>query len=435
MKKPGQIISLSIRGLGGSGEGVGDDNGYVVFVDGALPGEVITARLTECHKKHARAELLSISHPSPDRISPICPLFSRCGGCQLMHLDYPKQLEIKRQRVVDALQRIGKIEVPVAPCIPSPSPLFYRNKIQLPVQIHPHRLAIGLYARSSHDLVEIDTCPIHCELGNDIYRSIRRILEQKRPKLRHLLIKSALRTNEALVILVSSEPPSPQIYDLAREIRATHPAIKGVIHNLHSGPENVILGHSYRTLAGVDTIQELLGGLSFQFSAASFFQVNPGQAERLYEKAIEFANLTGNETVLDAYCGVGTLSLFFAKKTKKVFGVECVPQAIENAKRNAELNGIQNVAFTCALSEEYIQKVPPIDLILLNPPRKGCNRSFLDGIGKLSPSKAIYISCDPATLARDLVHLKTFGYKADCIQPFDMFPQTAHVECVVSLSK
>ncbi len=271
---------------GHSGEGVGSSDGYVVFVDGALPGEQIEARMMKSQKRHGFAELLSIQRASSDRVEPSCPLFGQCGGCQLMHLAYPKQLEMKRQRVVDALGRIGKIDAEVFPCLPSPSPLAYRNKIQLPVKNDGREIAFGLYARNSHDLVEVDDCPIHCALGEEVYRAVRAILKRASLEgLRHLLIKSAVQTNEALVILVTRHSPSPLLLTLAEEILASHPAIKGVVHNLHEGKENVILGPSYKTLAGEGLIHEQLGGLTFQISPASFFQVNPAQAERLYEKS------------------------------------------------------------------------------------------------------------------------------------------------------
>jgi 23S rRNA (uracil1939-C5)-methyltransferase len=433
-KNKGDIVTLEIRGLGSEGEGVGEEEGYVLFVEGALPGERVEAELLVCKKRHGIAKLRKILRPSPDRVSPPCPLFGRCGGCQLMHLSYPKQLEVKRQRVIDALERIGKIETSVEPCLPSPLPLAYRNKIQLPIRIGSDEFALGLYSRSSHDLVEIDACFIHCELGEEVFQAVQPLLKQERPLLRHLLIKSALQTKQSLVILVGKKRPTPPLFQLAQKILKAHPSIQGVVYNLQSGPENVILGPIYHTLAGSDTIQERLSDLTFQISAGSFFQVNPLQAERLYAKALDFAQPTGEETVLDAYCGVGTLSLFFARKVKQVFGVECVPQAIENAKKNGEMNGISNARFVCATSEESVAKLPPIDIALLNPPRKGCDPAFLNGIARLFPKKIIYISCDPATLARDLDHLHSCGYKVERIQPFDMFPQTAHVECVALLT-
>lgn len=423
-----QIITINIHGLGSGGEGVGYCDGFVVFVDGALPGEKIKARLTECHKRHGWASLLEIIEPSKDRVKPPCKYFGTCGGCQIMHLAYPKQLEVKRQRVVDAIKRIGKLEnCNIAPCVPSPAPLAYRNKIQLPVK----EGRFGLYARNSHDLIEIDHCMIHCALGEKVFKQISSMT--KGFDLRHLLIKSSEKTNEALVIFVTEQEPTASLTKLAEEIKTSIPEVKGVIHNLHSGQGNVILGKHYKVLAGAGHITERLGNYQFKVSPASFFQVNPAQAEQLYAKALEFAALQGDETVLDAYCGVGTLSLFFAANAKNVIGVECVPEAIQDAKDNAKLNQIHNVSFVCAQAENYISTLKDVDLILLNPPRKGCEISFLEGIQKLSPPKLIYISCDPATLARDLAYLK--NYRVEEIQPFDMFPQTAHVECVTKLVK
>ena len=254
-------------------------------------------------------------------------------------------------------------------------------------------------------------------------------------ELRHILIRSAVHTQEALVVLVTNGNSSEALSRIADAVMAQCPNVKGVVHNKHTGRDNVILGKSYQVLKGAGYIHEKLVNMTFKVSPASFFQVNPAQAENLYAKALEFAELTGKETVLDAYCGVGTLSLFFAKQAKNVIGVECVPEAIEDAKTNAQLNHIANVSFMCATSESSIESLSAIDVVLLNPPRSGCAASFLDGIGLLSPKRLVYISCDPATLARDLAHLRTVGYTVDEIQPFDMFPQTAHVECVVKLSR
>jgi 23S rRNA (uracil1939-C5)-methyltransferase len=343
-----------------------------------------------------------------------------------MHLGYANQLEVKRQKVVDALQRIGKIDCFVADCSPSPKTLSYRNKIQLPVK----QGAFGLYARASHDLVEVDACRVHCELGEEVYRAVRKVL--KGFDLRHLIIKSAINTNEALVILVTDG--SSPVSHLGEKVLQAHPSIKGVVHNIHRGKENVILGDTFETLAGTDFIEERLGRLRFRITAASFFQVNPGQAEKLYMKAIECAELSGEETVLDAYCGVGTLSLFFAGRVKRVLGIESIPQAVENAWENAKLNEIMNVSFSLGAAEELIKAIPPVDLVLINPPRKGCERAFLEGVVRLAPKRAIYISCDPATLSRDLAYLQSSGYHVDAVHPFDMFPQTSHVECVAKLT-
>ena len=441
-----EIISVKIDGLGHHGEGVGRLNGFTIFVEGALHGEIVKAKVVESRKRYGVAELIQVLSSTPDRIIPSCHLFGECGGCQLMHLFYSKQLEVKQQKVIDALRRIGKIEdCEVAPCIPSPSSLNYRNKIQLPVRKGKEgNITIGLYSRSSHDIVEVKTCHIHCSLGEQVLHDVRSFILQlgiepfdpikQTGELRHLLIKSAINTKEALVIFVTNGKPSSLLLKLANEIMKKNPVIKGVVHNIQSGPTNVILGPVFEILEGNGFIHENLCGLTFKISPASFFQVNPDQAEQLYLKALEFSALTGHETILDAYCGVGTLSLLFAKQAKKVIGVECVNQSIIDAEENARLNRISNAFFTCAAAEDFISCLSSIDVVLLNPPRQGCDRRLLEEIGKLSAKKVIYISCDPATLARDLAHLKASGYKIDAVQPFDMFPQTAHVECVVKLS-
>jgi 23S rRNA (uracil1939-C5)-methyltransferase len=442
--KAKQAVELEIQSLGHQGEGVGKLDGYTIFVDDALPGEVVSAKLSECHKRYAKASLLSIRTASPHRVLPPCPLFGRCGGCQIMHLSYEKQLEMKRQKVIDALKRIGKIDsVEVLACSPSPLEFHYRNKIQLPVRPSAQGISLGLYERGSHRLVELPKCYIHCDLGEEVYTSVRKILQtsnisaydpvEKSGILRHVLIKSAVKTGQTLVILVTNETNCPQLTDIATKIMQQCPQVKGVVQNIHKGKENVILGSDSIVLKGDGSIKETICHLTFKVSPTSFFQVNPRQAEQLYMKALELADLSGTETVLDAYCGVGTLSLIFAQKARQVIGVEYVKAAIEDAKENARINNITNAQFFAADAAHYIQSLSKMDIVLLNPPRKGCDLLFLQGIQKVSPKTIIYISCDPATLARDLAHLKTFGYNIDFIQPFDMFPQTAHVETIVKL--
>ncbi len=343
----GSMITLSIHGLGSSGEGVGSLDGYTIFVRGALPKETVRARLTECHKTYAHAKLLEIIKTSEDRVSPPCPLFQRCGGCQLMHLPYEKQLLYKQQKVIDALKRIGKIDGSIVePCLPSPQPLHYRNKIQLPVQLQNNTIVSGFYAHSSHDFIQVDACLIHCTLGEEVYKIIQKILKESNiipydPKegkgeIKHLIIKSASHSNKVLVVLVTNQKKTPELAALAKKIIQSSSLVHGVIHNIQSKKANVILGDFYEVIEGEECIQETLLGLTFNISAASFFQVNPLQADNLYLKAIEYAEPKVNETILDAYCGVGTLSLLFAKHAKKVIGVESVEKAIENAKENAK---------------------------------------------------------------------------------------------------
>jgi len=441
-----QTIQLTIHDIGNNGEGVGSYEGCTVFVEGALPGEEVEVSVFQCKKNYARAKLLSILTPSPDRVKPACPLFEQCGGCQIMHLSYDKQLEIKQKKVREALHRIGKItNVDVPPCLPSPLPFAYRNKIQLPVRLKNEEITLGLYARSSHDLIEIDHCLIHCELGEEVYNSVRQIIKNSKltiydpitakGELRHVLIKSAIYTREVLVILVTNGEASRELIEIAKKIQNECLQVKGIVQNINIRRDNVILGKKYYTLTGQNFVHEKVCGLVFKISPASFFQVNTQQAECLYAKALELAHLQGSEVVLDAYCGVGTLSLIFARCAKEVIGVECLNEAIKDAEDNAKMNGIENVSFVCANVEDFVKKQTAVDLLLLNPPRQGCDPSFLEKIGKLQPKTIIYISCDPATLARDLVILYSHKYTITTIQPYDMFPQTAHVESVVKLER
>ena len=413
-----QELEIPIHRLGVSGEGVGDFEGFTIFVDGALPGEIILGIVTEVRKNFGRAKILEIKKTSPHRVDPICPLFGRCGGCQIMHLEYGKQLVAKRQRIVDALERIGKLDVEVNPCHPSPMPLAYRNKIQLPVEDGK----IGLYTKGSHDVIDVEKCYIHCSLGEKVYEWIRGFPEVQ--KFQHLLIRTAVKTSEVLLVFVTEEAFIP------KEIP---PEVKGIVQCINRSKSNRILGQEFRTLWGRDWIKEILHGLQFRISAASFFQINPFQAENLYSQVIDFAELSGNEIVLDSYCGVGTLALILAKGAKKVIGVESVPEAIEDAKANAKLNKIENVEFFCERAEEFIPTLARVDVAIVNPPRKGCERNFLEALAKIRPKIIVYVSCDPATMARDVRFLVSEGYLISGVQPFDMFPQTSHVECVVQL--
>lgn len=423
-----QTINFLIERLGVNGEGVGYHEGFTVFVPGALPGESVRVVLHEQKKTYGRGKIVEHLSVSPHRIDPACPLFGKCGGCQLMHLDYPQQLEAKRQRVIDALERIGKLSHPdVLPCIPSSLTVGYRNKIQLPS-------GKGLYAYNTHELVEVTHCHIHCDLGEKAYEKIRPILQRfSEGELRHLLIKTAIHKREILVTLVTKSKNPPGLPAIAKEIMDCMSEIRGVVQNVNNGAGNRILTTHFETLAGEPFILEDILGLSFKISSASFFQVNPSQAKNLYQKVLDIAALKGYETVLDAYCGVGTLSLLLAKQAKEVIGVESVSTAIEDAKENAKRNEITNAQFYCARAQEIISHLREIDVAVLNPPRKGCERSFLEGLLSIAPSRILYVSCDPATLSRDLSYLCLNGYLIELIQPFDMFPQTAHVECLVSL--
>ena len=443
----GKFIELKIESLSSTGEGIATYEGVKVFVDGALIGELVEAEVSKVCKNYLKANLKKIIQRSPSRVEPICPHFEICGGCQIMHLSYDQQLQIKTDKVSNALVRIGKLDnIAVLPCTSSPEQLNYRNKVQMPLQSKAGKLQLGFYQKKSHDLVEVERCYIHTALGSQIYEFVKEKLKKSdydsinhRGLLRHILIKSAPVNQQSLLIFVIFKPKDNlelnQLKILAKEVYQKFPELKGVLINKNSTRTNKILSDYYQTWLGDSFITEKILNLSFKISAASFFQVNAAQAANIYQKALDLANLTGNETVLDAYCGVGTLSLIFAQKVRKVWAVEVVVEAIENCRKNAQANKISNVNFECIKSENYFKNLPEVDLILLNPPRQGCMQEVLTQIIKHKVAKIIYISCDPATLARDLKLLVDGGYKIGVIQPFDMFPQTMHVETVTVLTR
>lgn len=426
-------LTVKINSLSSTGEGVGSVDGMKVFVDGALPDETVTVDITQRKKTYAKGELVEILSPSFDRAEPLCPLFGTCGGCQIMHLQYPAQLLVKKQRVVDALQRIGGFkDLDILPCLPSPSSLGYRNKIQLPIVWDNGKKMVGLYRKQSHEIIPLKKCFIQCPQGEEI----RSLISEKLtiPAVRYTLIRNAVFQDEALVIFVTTGHFSKELKKFAEELMEANSLIKGVVENLNARQGNVILGPTFRLLAGRPYIYEKLLGKTFKISPSAFFQVNPAQTETLYAKAIELAAIQAHETVLDAYCGVGALALFASDTSRKVFGTECVQSAVADAIENARLNHQESCTFLCGHAEELIHHFPALDVVFLNPPRKGCDPTLIQALLTKKPLKLVYISCDPATLARDLALLSS-TYRIDTIQPIDMFPQTMHVETVVRLTR
>lgn len=416
------MLEIDISALSSEGDGIGSDGGMKVFIPGALPSERVLIEYKEKKKNYGKAKLLKVLSPSKDRITPICPSFGICGGCTLLNLSYEAQLHAKRQKVKDALFRLGKLDCPVSPCLPSPKPLHYRNKIQLPISWKDGKPVIGLYKHNSHEIVPINTCFIQSLLGNEILKLVQKHLKNER--VSSLLIRVA--GEKALVVFVTQEK-GESLLPLATLLMEEDPRIVGVLENLNSEARNTVLGNHFSLIAGQGFLIETISDLRFKLSAKAFFQVNPEQAAHLFEKAISLAQIQPHETVLDAYTGVGTLALFAAKFAKDVIGVEVVPEAIENAKQNAELNNIKNARFLVGRAEDHHFKA---HTTFLNPPRKGCEASLIE---KISSEKIIYVSCDPATLARDVSLLVKRGYEVQEVVPFDMFPQTMHVETIVKL--
>lgn len=448
--KQGERYSIDIVGLGHSGEGVGRVEDFTVFVPRALPGENVRARITEVKKSYARGQLEEVMQPAPHRTIPRCSLFDRCGGCQLQHLDYPGQLAAKRQAVIDAVTRIGKLtEVVVHPVIGAEDPWFYRNKMQFPVGEVRGQVAVGCYAQGTHDIINTDRCFIQHEVNNTIACEVKELLtslgirayEEHTGKgiVRHVLGRVGTASGEVMVILVIATDELPQRDRIVARLRESIPGLVSIVQNINPKRTNVILGNRNRTLWGRDTITDRLGEFTFHISPHSFFQVNTVQAGVLYDKAVEYAGLTGKATVIDAYCGTGTITLFLARQAARVYGIEVVAPAVEDARRNARDNGVSNTEFLVGDAVEvmpklYAQGIRP-HAVVVDPPRAGCEPRVLETFVKMQPERIVYVSCNPASLARDLALLAENGYPAREIQPVDMFPHTHHVECVARVER
>lgn len=441
---------LQITGMGHNGEGVGKLEGFTVFVPGGIVGEEIEVKIIKIEKNYAIGKILNILKPSENRTEEKCSLYKKCGGCNLQHINYEGQLEFKRQRVVDALTRIGGLEaVKVNKVIGMDKPYWYRNKVQLPVGVQNGEPKIGFYAPRTHDIIDMETCHIQDETADKVISIFREWIknynieayneEKGTGVIRHIMVRTAFRTGETMVVIVTNSDDFKHKAELVELLRSNLENLTSIVHNINKKKTNVILGETCKTLWGKDTITDYIGAFKFNISPLSFFQVNPIQTEVLYNKALEFAGLDGTQTVFDAYCGAGTISLFLAQKAKKVYGVEIVPEAIENAKENAENNSIENTEFIVGEAEkvipDLIEKGISAEVVVVDPPRKGCDPKLLTAIAQMNPSRIVYVSCDPGTLARDLGILDTLGYKTLEAQPVDMFPQTAHVETVVLIEK
>ena len=445
-----QTYTMSITDIGTNGEGIGRIDGYTVFVEGALPEEVIKVLIVKTKKHFGYGKLLEILEPSPHRVTPACPVAANCGGCQLQHLSYEGQLAFKTKKVKDHLERIGGFSgISVGYAKGMEEPWRYRNKAQFPVGGKTGEPEIGFYAKRSHRIIDTPVCMLQNKINDQIVKIIRAFLTEyeiplydetiHRGLVRHILTRIGRRTGEIMVCLVINGRKLPHCDVLVERLREIE-GMTSIVLNVNTAQTNVILGTEVHVLWGKETIRDYIGDVQFEISPLSFYQVNPLQTQVLYQTALDFAELEGNETVLDLYCGIGTISLFFAQKAKHVFGVEIVPEAIADAKRNAALNGMNNADFAVGAAEDviprlYEEKGITADVVVVDPPRKGCDSVLLDTIAAISPKKVVYVSCDSATLARDLAYLCPKGYTIEKVQVVDMFPHTVHVETVVLLSK
>ena len=442
------IIDIVFEDLTHEGSGVAKIDGYPLFIPNGLPGEKAIVKVIKTNKNYGFGRLLEIKERSPYRVEAPCLIYKECGGCQLQHLSYEGQLKTKHKHVKDVLERIGKINTIVHPTLGMENPWRYRNKSQVPIGEQEGGLIGGFYQQRSHQIINMEQCLIQQEENDYVVNTVKdicskygvRAYDEARHKgdLRHIMVRRGLVTKEIMIVLITRTQDIPNRKAIVDEIVQKVPNIKSIIHNVNNKKTNVIMGDATRVLWGEETIMDYIGDVKFAISARSFYQVNPEQTKVLYEKALEYADLSGEEKVIDAYCGIGTISLFLAKKARKVFGVEIVPQAIEDARNNAVLNDIHNVDFAVGEAEVVIpnwyKEGNEADVLVVDPPRKGCDEALLQTILDMKPKKVVYVSCNPATLARDLRILEDGGYKTEEVQPVDMFPQTMHVEAVARLT-
>ncbi|WP_312337350.1 23S rRNA (uracil(1939)-C(5))-methyltransferase RlmD [Anaerospora hongkongensis] len=444
----GSRYTVEIIGLGHSGEGVGRFQDFTIFVPQALPGEVVEVQVSEVKKNYAKAKLTGVKQASAERVEPLCSVYQSCGGCQLQHLSYAGQLNAKRQQVVDAVTRIGKLaDVAVHPTLGAANPWYYRNKMQFPVGKAGGKVAVGCYSQGTHAIINTENCCIQHAVNNTIADQVRRIVTEfniptydertGEGVIRHVMGRVGTATGEVMVALVTAVDKLPSQEKVIAALRQAIPGLTSIVQNVNPKRGNIIMGETTRTIWGKDTITDKLGDLTFHISARSFFQVNTEQTVLLYGKAVEYAGLTGQETVIDAYCGTGTITLFLAGQAAKVYGIEIVKPAIADAWQNAQTNTIENVEFIAGdtvevMPELYRNGVRP-EVIVVDPPRAGCEPKVLETFVKMKPERIVYVSCNPASLARDLAILSEQGYQTMEIQPVDMFPHTHHVECVAKL--
>ena len=441
----GSIYTAVIDGYSSEGLGIARVNGAVVFVPHAVRGEEIDLRITKVMKTSCAGEIVKIHDPSPERMEPECPYAGKCGGCAYRHLTYPEELWAKRQRVQDALTRIGGLELTVEEILGAKNPEHYRNKSQYPVGADG---SIGFFQARTHKVVPIRRCLIQTEAADRTAQAVGEWMRRYKISaydettgkglVRHVCVR-VNRKGESLCCVVVNGNKVPREPELAAYVCAAVPHTAGVLVNSNTKRGNVILGEKYRTLYGQNYLMDTLCGLEFKLSMPSFYQVNRDQAEVLYGKALEFAGLTGNETVLDLYCGIGTITLCLAKAAKRVIGAEIVPPAIRDAKENALRNHIENAEFFCGDAADIAAKLESDglrpDVVTVDPPRKGLAPEVIASVAAMGPEKVVYVSCDPATLGRDVKIFREFGYEAKRAAAVDMFPGTAHVETVCLLSK
>ncbi|MEG0813395.1 MAG: 23S rRNA (uracil(1939)-C(5))-methyltransferase RlmD [Clostridium sp.] len=444
-----EVFQLKIDDMSDTGEGIGRVDGYIWFVKDAIIGDLVEVKAMKMKKSYGFARLIEVLEPSPGRTEALCPTARQCGGCQLQSMKYEEQLKFKERKVLNNLKRIGGLEsIVMEPIIGMEHPWRYRNKAQFPFgEDKEGNIIAGFYAGRTHCIIENEDCLLGVEENKDILKAVKTVMEQysieaydeesHRGMVRHVLTRKGFQTGEIMVCLVINGKTLPHSEEFVEALLKIS-GVTDISYNINTERTNIILGNQVVTLHGPGYITDSIGTVKYRISPLSFYQVNSIQTERLYGTALEYANLTGNETVWDLYCGIGTISLFLSQQAKKVYGVEMVPQAIEDARENAKLNGFGNVEFFVGKAEEvlperYEKNNEAVDVIVVDPPRKGCDTVCLDTMVRMTPKKIVYVSCDSATLARDLKYLGERGYEVKRARCCDMFPQGVHVETVVLL--
>jgi 23S rRNA (uracil1939-C5)-methyltransferase len=448
--KKNEVYTIDITGMTHEGQGVGRIDNFTVFVDGPIEGEKVEIKIIKVKTSYAIGKLLKVLEPSADRTEPFCPSYKRCGGCSLQHMNYEAGLKFKTGIVRENIRRIGGLEgVVVHDAIGMEQPLNYRNKAQYPVGRYKDGVRAGFYAKKSHEIIDCSTCGIQHSVSDRVRDIVKEFIEENgistydeitgEGLVRHIMTRVGFKTGEVMVVLVINGRNIPGQKKLSEKLVKEIPEIKSIVLNVNAKKTNVILGDENIVVYGRDTITDYIGDFKFNISPLSFFQVNPIQTEVLYTKALEYAQLTGEETVFDLYCGIGTISLFLSQKAKKVYGVEVVEAAINDAKENARVNGVENAEFIVGEAEKVIPEMYDrgirADVVVVDPPRKGCDEAVLKTLVDMKPERIVYVSCNPATLARDLKYLAEGGFEVREVQPVDMFPWTYHVECVVLMSR
>lgn len=450
MIEVGQIKEVSIIDINYMGQGVSKIDDFVVFIDNAIEGDLVEMKIIEVMKNFAVGKLLRIIKKSENRIDAPCQYFSQCGGCQLMHINYNAQLDYKKARVINELRRayVNVEDVNVNNTIGMEEPFRYRNKTAFSVTKKNNKIIIGPYEQGTYNTVNINSCMLQTKEADNIVSNFKNIMikynvepydkRTRRGTVRNIVLRSN-KQNEIMLIIVTSSENFPNKDLIVKEITSHNKEIKTVVQNINSKYTNIIMGYKNIVLFGEGTIKDMIGDLKFTISPDTFFQINPIQTEKLYEKAIEYANLNKNDICFDIYCGIGTISLMAAKYAKKVYGVEIVEQSIINARENANVNNINNAEFITGKAEELLPKLYKeniiADVIIVDPPRKGCEKEVIDTIINMASKKVVYVSCNPSTLSRDIKLLEDGGYKLKEVQPVDQFPWSTHVETVVLMSK